>query len=80
VGPRAALDAVMKRKNPCSCREYNSSRPTRSLVTILTELPRLLCVNACMINVSLLLSPFKVMIYKQNKDISQQEMVKIQTK
>jgi hypothetical protein len=44
MGPRAGLDAVAKRKKShhCSCRELNSGRPTRSLVTILTELPRFL--------------------------------------
>jgi hypothetical protein len=42
VGLRAGLDtAVVKRKNPCPYRESNPSRPGRSLVTILTEVPRL---------------------------------------
>jgi hypothetical protein len=50
-GTSAGLDAVAKRKNPCNYREYNTSRTVHSLVTILTELPRLLCANACMINI-----------------------------
>jgi hypothetical protein len=41
VGPRAALDAVGKRRNPSPFRESNPGRPVRSLVTILTELTRL---------------------------------------
>jgi hypothetical protein len=40
VDPRAGLNAVAKRKIPCLCRETNSGRPDRSLVTILTELLR----------------------------------------
>jgi hypothetical protein len=41
VGHRAGLDAVAKRKKSrhCLCRELNPSRPARSLVSILTELP-----------------------------------------
>jgi hypothetical protein len=41
VGPRAGLDAVVKRKkNPCPCREWKRVfQPVA--VTILTELPRL---------------------------------------
>jgi len=42
MGPRAGLDAVAKRKNPCSCREPNPGSPAHSLVTILTELSLLL--------------------------------------
>jgi hypothetical protein len=42
VGPRAFLDAVVKRKIPSPCRESNRSRPARSPLTILTELSRLL--------------------------------------
>jgi len=38
VGPRAGLDAVAKRQNPCSCRESNSRR---SLFILPTELSRL---------------------------------------
>jgi len=38
MGPRAGLDAVVKRKNPRPCRQLNPGRPTRSSVTILTEL------------------------------------------
>jgi len=30
VGPRAGLDAVTKRKNPCPCRESNPVHPARS--------------------------------------------------
>jgi hypothetical protein len=41
VGPRAGLEPVVKRKYPSACRESNRGRPVRSLVTILTELPRL---------------------------------------
>jgi hypothetical protein len=41
VGPRASLDAVEKRKNPCSCTESNRSLSVRSTVTVLTELPQL---------------------------------------
>jgi hypothetical protein len=33
------LDAMAKRKIPCSCRESNHDRPAHSLVTIPTELP-----------------------------------------
>jgi len=40
VGPRAGLDAVEKREIPSPCRELNPDRPARSLVSILTELPR----------------------------------------
>jgi len=35
VGPRASLNMVVKRKNPCPC----PGCPTCSLVSILTELP-----------------------------------------
>jgi len=42
VGPRAGLDTVEKRKNSLLLQIINSGRPTRSLVTILTELSRLL--------------------------------------
>jgi hypothetical protein len=39
---RASLyTAVAKKKNPIPCRESNPGLPARSLVTILTELPRL---------------------------------------
>jgi len=38
VGLRGSLDAVAKRKNPCSCQESNPGHPAHSLVTILTEL------------------------------------------
>jgi hypothetical protein len=41
VGPRGGVDTVTKRKIPCPCRESNTSRQVRSLVTVLTELPRL---------------------------------------
>jgi hypothetical protein len=40
VGPRAGLDAVAKRKNLAPCRESNLGHPSRSLVTVLTELLR----------------------------------------
>jgi len=39
VDPTDGLDAVAKRESPC--RESNPGRPARGLVTILTELPRL---------------------------------------
>jgi hypothetical protein len=44
VGPTAGLGAVAKReKSPIiACRELNPGRPARSLISILTELPRLL--------------------------------------
>jgi len=40
VGPRTRLDTVTKRKKShhCFIREMNLGRPTRSLVSILTEL------------------------------------------
>jgi hypothetical protein len=41
MGPRAGLDASVRRRNPSSYQESNSGYPARSLVTILTELPRL---------------------------------------
>jgi len=36
VDPRAGLDAVAKRKNPCW--ELNSGCPARSLVTVVSKL------------------------------------------
>jgi hypothetical protein len=43
VGPRAGLNAVVvKRKSPNPCREWNPGRPARNLVTVPTELSRLL--------------------------------------
>jgi len=39
VGHRDDLNAVTKRNNPC--REKNTCLSARSLVTVLTELPRL---------------------------------------
>jgi hypothetical protein len=41
MGPRAGLDAVAKKENPCPCRESNPGRPVRCLVTVPTELSRL---------------------------------------
>jgi hypothetical protein len=41
VGPTAGVDMVAQRKNPCPCRESNLGRPTRNLVTILSQLSRL---------------------------------------
>jgi hypothetical protein len=38
VGPRAGLVEVAKRKIPYLCWESNPSRPSRNLVTVLTEL------------------------------------------
>jgi hypothetical protein len=41
VGPRAGLDAVARGESrQCPYRELNPGRPARSLVSILTELPR----------------------------------------
>jgi len=45
VGPRADLGAVLKRKNPCPFRELNSCHSARILITIQTELPRLVLYN-----------------------------------
>jgi hypothetical protein len=42
---RAGLYSVAKRKIPTPCRESNSARPARSLVTMLTELSRLIFWN-----------------------------------
>jgi hypothetical protein len=39
-GPRTGLDAMAKRKDSYPYRESNQSRPARSLVAILTELPQ----------------------------------------
>jgi len=39
VGLRAGLDAVTKRKYPCTCRKSNPERSDLSLVTAMTELP-----------------------------------------
>jgi hypothetical protein len=38
VSSSAGLDVVVKRKNPCPCRESKPRRPARNLGTILTEL------------------------------------------
>jgi hypothetical protein len=38
MGPRAGVDDVAKTEDACPCRETNPGRPSRSLVTILTEL------------------------------------------
>jgi hypothetical protein len=42
VGPRVGPDAVARRKKShhCCCRDLNPGRPARSLVSVLTELPR----------------------------------------
>jgi hypothetical protein len=47
VGTRASLDAVARRKKSyhCARRELNTVRPARSLVSIPTELYRLLSHN-----------------------------------
>jgi hypothetical protein len=42
MGPRASLDAVVKRINPSSCWKLNVTHPAHTLVTILTELLRLI--------------------------------------
>jgi len=44
VGPRADPDAAAKRNNPCLCPELKPGHPVRSSVTVLTELPRLICI------------------------------------
>jgi hypothetical protein len=41
---KTGLDAVAKRKIPSPFREWNPDHPTRSLVTIVTELSRLLII------------------------------------
>jgi hypothetical protein len=46
VGPRAILDMVAKWKNPRLYWKSNPSGSNRSLITILTELPRLECILA----------------------------------
>jgi len=38
---RGGLDEERKKTHCCLCQESNPARPARSLVTILTELPRL---------------------------------------
>jgi hypothetical protein len=40
VSPRAGLDAVERSKNPSPCREPKPCCAARSLLTILTEIPR----------------------------------------
>jgi len=40
IGPRAGLDTVTKRRNPYLCRVLNSCRPARSLLSIMTEIPK----------------------------------------
>jgi hypothetical protein len=57
-GTRADLNAVVKRNNPCPCRESNPGRPSRSSVTILTELFRLL------LYFRLLSKKLKIILYK----------------
>jgi hypothetical protein len=37
LDPRANLDSVVKKKNPCSCQESNPACPAHGLVIILTE-------------------------------------------
>jgi hypothetical protein len=38
VGPRAGMDAMVKRKNPCPCRDSKRDHPFRSLVALLMEI------------------------------------------
>jgi len=38
LGPRASLDVVAKRKEPCPCQVSNPGHPVHSLVTVLNEL------------------------------------------
>jgi hypothetical protein len=47
VGPRASMGAVSKGKYSYPCRETKLCRPTRRLVTTLTELSRLLFIITC---------------------------------
>jgi hypothetical protein len=54
-GPRAGLDPVAKRKNPCPCQESNSGCPARSLVAMLLELPRLREINVLQLSDLLIL-------------------------
>jgi hypothetical protein len=42
VGPRTGLYAMEKRKISCLFQELNPGCPAHSLVTVLTELPRLI--------------------------------------
>jgi hypothetical protein len=39
MNPRAGLDTLARRKIPRFCRESNPGLPSRSLITLLTELP-----------------------------------------
>jgi hypothetical protein len=42
VGPKVSLHVVVKKKSlPCPCRKSNPDRPSRSIVTIVTELLQL---------------------------------------
>jgi len=36
--PQSRYERSVEKKNPCPCRESKFDRPTRSLVTVLTEL------------------------------------------
>jgi hypothetical protein len=47
MGPRAGLDAVVKRKIPYSCWESNTGRPFCSSVITLTELHQLFSISYC---------------------------------
>jgi hypothetical protein len=47
VGFIFGLDAVTKKILHCACWELNSGRPSRNLVTILTELVRFVTCLAC---------------------------------
>jgi hypothetical protein len=40
MDPSASVDAMVKKKISASCQELKPRRPARSLVTVLTELPR----------------------------------------
>jgi len=52
VSFRAVLDAVEKRKKPCICQESKPGHPAHSIVTILTELSRLLKVDLIFMKMS----------------------------
>jgi hypothetical protein len=59
VGPRAGLDAVVKRKIPSPCRNSKFGRPAPILVTVLTELsgPSGLCGSG------VIAVPYTIMVY-----------------
>jgi len=44
VGPRAGLDAVLKKQSPCPCWDSNSGQPAPNTIPILTEPSRMLII------------------------------------